>query len=64
MFEKRGSGSVSFEVTPTQGIPGSPESPLIYAAVMEFLIEETETKVYGNQRPFGVQVAGVDPDRC
>lgn len=31
----------------------------MYAAVIEFLTEEAETKLYANQRPFGVQAAQV-----
>lgn len=48
-------GTVRFGITPTQGIPqGSPESPLIYATVMEMIIEDTEDALSKNKRPCGV----------
>lgn len=46
---------MSFSVQPTRGIPqGAPERPLIYASVMEMLIEEAEAELAASNRPCGV----------
>lgn len=53
-------GTISFALTPMQGIPqGSPESPLIYAAVMESRIEEAEKMLQESRRPYGIPVTQV-----
>lgn len=45
-------GAVAFSVVPTQGISmGAPESPLVYAAVMEDLVEDAEEGASGRRPP-------------
>lgn len=52
-------------VQPTRGLPqGAPDSPLIYAAVMEGVTERAEDRVRRNGRPAGVRIQWAeDPAR-
>lgn len=51
------SGTLRFSIEPTRGLPqGAPESPLIYAAVMEGVIERTENRLKHSGRPAGVRI--------
>lgn len=51
-------GSTSFEVEPTQGIPqGSPESPMVYVALLEVLFEDAESQLRAHGRPSGLNLS-------
>lgn len=51
------SGAIRFSVTPNQGLPqGAPESPLIYAAVVEHLIAKAEHRLHMSGRPAGLKL--------
>lgn len=51
------SGAIRFSVTPyARSATGGPESPLIYAAVVENLIEKAELRLRMNGRPAGLRL--------
>lgn len=51
-------GAVAFSVTPTQGIAqGAPESPFIYAAVVEMLLEQAEDRLRKYRWPAGLRLS-------
>lgn len=57
-------GPIDFDAVASRGLPQSgPESPLLYAALVEDLIQETEDVLkIGPRRPAGVNLASVmDP---
>lgn len=50
-------GSVGFRAIARRGMPqGSPESPMLYAALVEDIIEQAEHRLMVSQRPAGVRV--------
>lgn len=54
-------GSTTVEVEPSQGIPqGSPESPMVYAAVLEMLLEDAEAQFRRHGWPCGVDLHNAD----
>lgn len=57
LYFSANSGTLRFSVEPTRGLPqGAPESPLIYAAVMEGVIERAERRLRESFKPAGVQI--------
>lgn len=54
---RSGDGTVVFAATPRRGMPqGSPESPMLYASLMESLIETAEARLLVSDRPAGVKI--------
>lgn len=56
-----GDAAISFALTPNPGIPqGSPESPAVYAAVLEGLLKKVETRLAGANLPAGLLLCSED----
>lgn len=50
-------GGIKFSARPTRGVPqGSPESPVVYAVVIEDAISDTEEEFRRSRRPAGIAV--------
>lgn len=54
---RSGDGTVAFVATPRRGMPqGSSETPMLYASLMESLIEKAEARLLVSGRPAGVKL--------